>query len=148
MSVACINRTGMPVPTILLSRDFRRVLRRARRWRVKPPALRAVSIVFVTSRESRRIKRMELGEDRPANVLSFRYGAEGEIILTPEVIRREAKREHQSYPCLLRRMAVHGLLHALGYHHERSRLLAVRFETRERHLARFLGIAPAVVRRA
>lgn len=101
--------------------------------------LTAISIVFITTAESRRLKRRFLRQDRAANVLSFRYGAEGELFLTPAVIRREAGEQGKPYTHLLTELAIHGVLHLYGCHHEHSR--ARRFEARERWLRRAVGLA-------
>ncbi len=140
MDVTVVNRTGARVPTAALSRMVARASVQLRGRAVGRRRLRRISVVLVRPRESRRLERRFLGKDRPASVLSFHYGTEGELILTPALIRRAAGGGGDSYPRALAGMLLHGLLHLYGWHHEGSRHQARRFEARERGLRRALGL--------
>ena len=72
-----------------------------------------LSVVLVADREMRTLNRRWRGRDRPTDVLSF------------------AQREGRGG-------APDGLLHLLGYDHERSAAEARRMQRRERALARWL----------
>ena len=72
------------------------------------------------------------GQDKPTNVLSFAAldGARpkpgmpwllGDVVLTSGVIAREAKAQRKSVQHHLSHLAVHGVLHLLGYDHEQDR---------------------------
>lgn len=133
-----VNRTRGRVPR----RRLQRLLARAGKKLSdrSTPRISAIALVFITPSESRRLKRRFLGQDRAADVLSFRYGNEGEIFLSPGVIRSEARMSGKSYDRLLDEMLLHGLLHLYGYHHEGSSLRTRRFAAHERALHRCLGL--------
>ena len=63
------------------------------------------------------------GMAKPTNVLSFPAGAGsaegylGDIILARETIEREAREQDVSFAHHVQHLAVHGILHLLGYDH-------------------------------
>lgn len=94
-----------------------------------------INVVAVSAKESQKLNRRYRGKRKAANVLSFRYGPDyGEIVLCPQVIRREAKQQGHSYQYQLRWMVIHGLLHLAGIHHEKSAAARRRFEKAENKL--------------
>lgn len=107
-------------------------------WRRSPP----VSLVFVPESESRRLNRVFLGKNRPTNVLSFDYGDYAEIILTPGVIRKEAKAEAVTFLEKTARLIVHGAMHLAGLHHERSAAVEKKVSKLEKKLLERLGMNP------
>lgn len=82
-----------------------------------------VSVVCVDDDRMAALNRKYLGHRGPTDVLSFdlRDGAEkdpiidGEIVISMETARREAKRRGHSVVAEASLYAVHGLLHLLGY---------------------------------
>ncbi|MBF0138072.1 MAG: rRNA maturation RNase YbeY [Magnetococcus sp. DMHC-1] len=80
------------------------------------------------------------GIDKPTNVLSFALEDEvtvvhpprvrllGDVVLAYETLLREATEYTIPLPDHLRHMVVHGVLHLLGYDHEKSALEAERQE--------------------
>ncbi len=99
-----------------------------------------VSVACVPEREMRRLNKTYRNKEYAANVLSFnenKFGL-GEIVLCPPVIRKEAKEYGITYKEELCRMLVHGLLHLLGYDHERGANEAKKMEQKEKeYLAPF-----------
>lgn len=60
------------------------------------------------------------GRDKPTNVLSFpaeEEGYLGDIMIAPDVVRQEAEQQGKDFAHHLAHLAVHGLLHLLGYDH-------------------------------
>lgn len=141
ITVTVVNRTAGRTPDPALGRLVRRAAERIRDTAPASGRLQQITIVCITPGESRRLKRKFLRQDRPADVLSFRYGREGEILLAPAVIRRDARRTGRAYRRMLPELAFHGLLHLLGYHHEGSHSAARKFEARERSLLESFGLA-------
>ncbi|MBI4101635.1 MAG: rRNA maturation RNase YbeY [Candidatus Nealsonbacteria bacterium] len=93
----------------------------------------AVSIGLVSSREIERLNREYRKKNRPTDVLSFLYEDSGEIVLCPEVIRKNAKAFGTSFKKELNRILIHGLLHLVGCDHEGSRKEAAKMEEKENH---------------
>jgi probable rRNA maturation factor len=105
-----------------------------------PPAARAlarlpeahpvvVSVRAVGSARSRSLNWGYRGKDRPTNVLSFEGpGAMpdgsrilGELVICVPVVAREAQAQGKSAAAHWAHMTVHGVLHLLGFDHERDR---------------------------
>lgn len=111
-----------------------------------------VAIALVADGEMRRMNRRFRGKDRPTDVLSFPSGAPrtgprllGDIAIGVGVARRQAKRAGHAYGEELRLLALHGLLHLLGYDHHSDDGAMARLETR---LRRKGGLAAGVIERA
>lgn len=74
-------------------------------------------------------------KDAPTNVLSFAYDRKnGEVVLCPAVIRRQARDQGVSFVSELLYLLSHGLLHLHGLDHERSALEAQRMERLEQRM--------------
>lgn len=94
-----------------------------------------MKIVEVTARGSKKLNLVYRNKNKPTNVLSFRYdSAYGEILICPDVIRKEAKKQGNSYRFQMTWMIVHGILHLAGVHHERSLQQARRVEKIEEQI--------------
>jgi probable rRNA maturation factor len=112
------------------------VLNRQRRQRVNAPRLRRVlrdagrtlrasgevSVVLAGDGLLRRLNRDYRGKDRPTDVLSF-PGAGGEeglgdVVISVPTALRNARRQGHTVQQELDILALHGLLHILGYDHE------------------------------
>jgi probable rRNA maturation factor len=87
----------------------------------------AVAIALVDDRRIRALNRAYRHRDAATDVLSFSYGASGrtssflgDIVIATGVARRQAREHRHSYEEEIRTLALHGLLHLLGYDHERD----------------------------
>lgn len=119
-----------------LERGVRRALKAALGMLKKEGLVEAF---LVDDRTMRRLNKRYRGKDKPTNVLSFswprRFAAFntaarplGEIYLGPDYIRKHG--EDVSF------MAIHGLLHLLGYDHDKPSERK-RMEAAERRIAAF-----------
>ena len=82
-------------------------------------------IVPISKKISQKINLSYRKKNKPANVLSFRYGQDyGEILVCPEVVRHEAKKQGNSMKYQFAWMVLHGILHLAGMHHEKSSAVA------------------------
>lgn len=94
------------------------------RWlsSIAPASARGtVTVALVDDRSVRRLNRAYRGIDRATDVLSFEGGSRqalGDIVIATGVARRQAREIGHSYRDELRTLALHGLLHLLGYDHE------------------------------
>lgn len=99
--------------------------------RVAPRAARGdLSIALVTDARIRTLNRSYRGKDAPTDVLSFSMRGPqahppnqqylGDIAIATGVARRQAREAGHSYAVELKVLALHGLLHLLGYDHENS----------------------------
>jgi probable rRNA maturation factor len=115
--------------------------------RIAPGSARgAVNVALVSDARIRQLNRAYRGTDRVTDVLSFpsdtggnegiagRKGLSflGEIAIARGVAQRQAREAGHSHTAELRVLALHGLLHLLGYDHERDNGEMHRLEQRLR----------------
>ena len=100
-----------------------------------------LTIRIVGAAESRALNRTWRGKDKPTNVLSFGgAGPEvGDLAICAPVVAREAREQGKSARDHWAHMVVHGVLHLMGYDHEREREAAL-MEKREVNILGQLGI--------
>ena len=92
--------------------------------RVAPPRARgSVAIAVVPDRRIRELNRQYRQKNVATDVLSFpaaEPGQLGDIVIALGVARRQARFAQHSLSIEFRVLALHGLLHLLGYDHERD----------------------------
>jgi probable rRNA maturation factor len=82
-----------------------------------------INCVFVDAQRGRMLNRVFRGRDYATDVLSFapvEPGFIGELIFCTSILRRQAKEHHLSLKNEFLYLFIHGLLHLLGYDHEKS----------------------------
>jgi probable rRNA maturation factor len=109
------------------------------RWlaRAAPASARGtVSIALISDAAMRRLNRTYRGRDYSTDVLSFEGEPPlGDIAIALGVARRQAREQGHALATELRILALHGLLHLLGYDHDRDRGEMGRVEERLRRKA-------------
>ncbi len=113
---------------------------------------------MISQGEMRRLNHDWRGKNRPANILSWpqfegrKLAAAvrksnprrplyiGDVVLCPDIVRREAKRQKKPARHHFTHLVVHGVLHLLGYDHVTPRK-AARMEKLEKKILQSLGIA-------
>lgn len=102
------------------------------------------TVALVSDRRSAALNRRYRGRPRPTDVLSFgvngsraRRGALGDVVISVETARGNARRYRHSLNEELKLLMVHGVLHLLGYDHESDR---GQMNRREHALRRRLGL--------
>ena len=117
MMIEINNQSGRAIPHDFL-KDWCRRLSRELKLQKKE-----LVIAFLNEKEMRALNKKFRGKNYATDVLSF--GSDdpdsyGELVICPQVITRQARdhgllvREELGY------MVLHGVLHLLGYDHERS----------------------------
>ena len=124
--------------------------------RVAPARARGtVTIALVSDARIRTLNRRYRGKDSVTDVLSFAYDASrpaasppqrhlGDIVIARGVASRQASAAGHPVPAELRILALHGLLHLLGYDHERDSGQMARLE---RKLRRKGGLETGLIER-
>ena len=114
-------------------------------------AVGTVTLVVTTDRRIRRLNRLWRGIDKATDVLSFPAGADpgparhlGDVVISRETAARQARIEGHALATELRVLALHGLLHLLGYDHEHD---AGRMARTERRLRRQGGLPAGLIER-
>ena len=132
--------------------------------RVAPASARGVvSVALVSDRRVRAFNRAYRGKDYATDVLSFSAGPKdppcistshqspdprpflGDIVIARGVARRQAREAHHSEQTELKVLALHGLLHLLGYDHEKD---SGRMQRLELRLRRAGGLRTGLIERA
>ncbi len=100
-----------------------------------------VSITFLSVQQMRALNRRSFRRDHATDVIAFPLehlaNPVGDIYVCPDVAKRSAKVEQVSRREEETRLVVHGVLHALGYHHpaDVTRLASEMWELQERYVA-------------
>jgi probable rRNA maturation factor len=101
-----------------LNRNFRKALPQSSEFKL-------LSIIFVSSRESKALNFKYRKKNYPTDVLSFNETESkrglGELVLCPVILGRQAKELKHSFKTEIDYMLIHGFLHLLGFEHEKSR---------------------------
>jgi rRNA maturation RNase YbeY len=113
-------RKRVSVPT--LKRKAERILRLLKRDRAE------LSLVLVGNREIRRLNARYRKKDRSTDVLSFPSGNDlpdglevlGDVVISVDQAAKQAAGTRRSLDEELEILLIHGILHLLGYDHERS----------------------------
>ena len=111
-----------------------------------------VGVLLTDDAEVRRLNREWRGIDRATNVLSFpmdEVGAApagvplmlGDAVLAYETVAEQARQREISLEHHAIHLVVHGVLHLLGFDHERSEAEATAQESRECAILAGLGVA-------
>jgi probable rRNA maturation factor len=108
------------------------------RWlrRVAPARARGqITVALVTDRRIHELNRSFRGVNQATDVLSFpadEPGMLGDVVIARGVARRQARGAGHDLRTELRVLALHGLLHLLGYDHEHDSGRMARLEARLR----------------
>ncbi len=84
---------------------------------------RELTIVFLDPMPAKKMNFKYRKKDYATDVLSFEGASPqelGELVLCPKVLIRQAKEHELSFKAELAYMLIHGVLHLLGYDHEKS----------------------------
>jgi probable rRNA maturation factor len=120
-------------------------------WLAKIAPARAkgdVTVAIVSDRRMRALNRQFRGKDTVTDVLSFpsdERGFLGDIVVASGVAKQQAKAAGHSVQTEVRVLALHGLLHLLGYDHEHDGGKMARFEAKLRKKA---GLKEGLIERA
>ncbi len=79
-----------------------------------------VNLVLMTDKEIRKLNRRFRDKNKATDVLAFPMGEAGilgDIAISTETAKRNAKRFGVSYKSELKRLVIHGVLHLLKYKH-------------------------------
>ena len=110
-----------------------------------------LGIILTDDAEQRRLNLIYRGKDAATNVLAFALcdpaspapvGAPvllGDVVLAFETVEREATEQHKKLADHLAHLAVHGVLHLLGFDHQ-SEAEEAAMEAREVEILQILGV--------
>ncbi|MBI2411334.1 MAG: rRNA maturation RNase YbeY [Candidatus Kerfeldbacteria bacterium] len=130
-----VRFSALPTPLI-------RQLFRAAGKTVDIPASFHFSIAVVSDATIKIANQRYRHKNTPTDVLSFRYSdVSGEILLSADRIRAQAQAFGHTVQVEAAFMLVHGILHILGWDHERSAREAREMRQLEHTILRLCGLA-------
>lgn len=107
-----------------------------------------LAVVLVDDREITRLNRQYLRRNRPTNVISFPMLEEtplsprgrilGDVVISSETAEREAAEVGKKTEDEVLFLLIHGILHLVGYNHEKVRKDRVEMEAKEQELFAWL----------
>ena len=77
--------------------------------------------------------RQKKGPTDVLSFLAFEAGYWGEVVICPAQVKQNARRFKEKFSQELQRVLVHGLLHLLGYDHEKGREKAILMRKKEEY---------------
>src|SRR6202158_3840043 len=108
------------------------------------------NVLVTSSSELRSLNRRFRGKDQPTDVLSFPpgpcfvNGLAGDIAISAEIAKQNARRLGHSAAQEIKILALHGVLHLVGYDHERD---GGAMANKEAALRRSLGLPAGLIER-
>jgi len=158
MAVSVRRRSGTAAVAAAVRADARRLVRALGETGAE------LTVSLVDDEAMQALNRDYRQADRPTDVLAFAMregervagdeGILGDVVISLDTAARQARRRGVPLARELRTLLVHGVLHLLGYDHERSAAEARRMRAEERRLAAALAgtgggprLAPARRRR-
>jgi len=144
------RRADVRASTLLFRHPSRTVQRRALGVFLKESAARiygrqAVTCLITTDAAMKALNRQFLGKDYTTDVLSFPGDGAGEIAISLDRARAQAREFGHHLELELRILILHGLLHLKGMDHERDQGEMARAETRWR---KRLGLPTGLIERS
>ena len=131
-----LNRQRRRSVALAPLQEFTRQLTRV--LRLKPEA---IGVALVSDPFMARLNRRYRGRAAATDVLSFpageRNGYRGDVVISVDTARRNARRYRHGLEEEIKLLALHGALHLLGYDHETDR---GQMNRREHQLRRHLGL--------
>ncbi|WP_413294398.1 rRNA maturation RNase YbeY [Bdellovibrio sp. HCB185ZH] len=123
MQVLIINESKHTVPRKFIQEWMDQVVAELKKRKVlnAEKARRELTLVFLDKKPAQKINNEFRGKDYATDVLSFDSmdpSSFGELILCPEVLKKQAKEHKLTFQKELGYMLLHGTLHLLGYDHE------------------------------
>ncbi|KHD87827.1 MAG: rRNA maturation factor [Bdellovibrio sp. ArHS] len=123
MQVLIVNESKHAVPRKFIARwmqDLERELKKRRVLKASH-AQKELTLVFLDKGPAKKINYEFRGKDYATDVLSFdsmEPTSFGELVMCPEVLKKQAREHGLSFQHELGYMLLHGVLHLLGYDHE------------------------------
>ncbi|MDI6729447.1 MAG: rRNA maturation RNase YbeY [Thermodesulfovibrionales bacterium] len=112
-----------------------------------------ISVLFVNDRKMRELNLQYRGKDKTTDVLSFpqieqfkrfkqfeRLTSLGDIVINLHQAKRQSKEHGFTFYAEIAWLLIHGLLHLLGYDHEKNKHQARKMREMEKELLEVMGI--------
>ena len=117
-----INKSNHPLPRQFLKTWSRLIYKLLKKEKAKNLQIldQEITLVFLNRSAARKPNLNYRGKNYATDVLSFNLDSGGDIILCPQVLKRQALEHDLSFREELGYLVLHGFLHLMGYEHEGS----------------------------
>lgn len=124
------NLTNFAVDKLLLTGVAKKVLKGENR------GIENISIALVSEDEIKKLNKEYRGINSPTDVLSFENDSKlgfglGEVVICLQEVKKNAMINKSTFKKELAKILTHGILHLLGYNHEKSEREAKKMEKKE-----------------
>ena len=124
MTLLCINQSKLRMPRVYLQNCVEQVVAKLKRKGfARQLKDKQLVIVFLDPKEAKRLNHQYRSKKYATDVLSFlpiEQHSLGELVLCPQVLKKQALEHDLTFRDELCYMVLHGILHLLGFDHERS----------------------------
>ena len=130
-----VNKQGQRV-------DLRWLARLEKIFRKQFKVSKDISLALVSDQEIRSLNKVYRRHDKVTDVLAFVWQDKdflGEVVICPDQARRQAIERQHSLTRELQILTIHGILHLLGFDHERSQTESKRQNTQEEKILKLLN---------
>jgi probable rRNA maturation factor len=125
MKLVLVNNSKMPMPkkTLELIGKYIGICLKKKRVGRKTQLQSELTLVFLDPGPAKKINQAFRRRNYATDILSFAGEGKnlGELIICPQVIKKQAKEHDLTFDQELAYMFLHGVLHLLGYDHEKSK---------------------------
>ena len=126
MNILVINESSTRAPRKFIQKWCLKIQKQLVSRKLLPPDKRnlELTLVFLNRGAAKKLNKDFRGKNYATDVLSFLSMDEeslGELVVCPHVLRAQAKEHGLTYKLELGYMILHGLLHLLGYDHEKNK---------------------------
>lgn len=123
MELIIVNESDVRIPQKFIREWMTELEAKLRKRKVLKAAdlNKELTLVFLNEKPAKKINLEFRGKGYATDVLSFESFEPmsfGELIMCPQVLKRQAKEHKLSFQLELGYMLLHGMLHLLGYDHE------------------------------
>ncbi|HEX7676125.1 MAG TPA: rRNA maturation RNase YbeY [Bdellovibrio sp.] len=123
MDVVIVNESKHAIPRKFVEEWMKAMTAELKKRKVlsATKAKAELALVFLEKKPAQKINKEFRGKDYATDVLSFESmdpASLGELVMCPEVLKRQAKEHGLTFQKELGYMLLHGVLHLLGYDHE------------------------------
>ncbi len=120
------NLTGLIIDGNFLKAVAKKVLKERNKEKID------LSIVFVGQERMKKLNQKYRRKNKLTDVLAFGEGL-NEIVICPQEVKKNAKRFDSVFKKELARVLIHGILHLLGYNHEKGGKEAEKMEKKQNY---------------
>ena len=127
------NLTTSRVDEDFLKKTAKMVLEGEHPSKGRVPEEANLSIALVGQGRMRELNKKYRKKNRVTDVLAFPYSDSGEVIVCLKEVKKNAKKYDTTFEKELSKVLIHGILHLLGYNHEKSEVQAKKLEEKENY---------------